>query len=84
MLRQVCSYEELAEAVHSDCSAEDFDILFDQPTKKGSGRVCGCSAPGVVSSLPGRIGRGVGGRGAKEARAVEKRSLLTDVDVLVS
>ena len=74
---QVCSYEELGEQNLSDCSADDFDIIVDHPPKnKGRSRVMGASSPsgGLL------IGRGSNARSS----AVEKRSLLTDVDVLVS
>lgn len=66
-------YEEVAENVHSDCSAEDLEILVDlAPATKRKLQVSAASL-----NLPRT-------RGAKDGRAVEKRSLLTDVDLLVS
>lgn len=70
---QVCRYEEVAENVHSDCSAEDFDILVDLAPKTKRRQ--------QVSAASVHLART---RGAKDGRSVEKRSLLTDVDLLVS
>ena len=106
---QGCSYEELEAGVGSDCSADDFDVIFDQPPAmrpQGRSSVAG-GMVGAAGRLTGRVpscgsmmplGRGASGRASlsgigmrktersipKEQRAVEKHSLLTDLDVLVS
>ena len=72
----VCSYEELAEG-HSDCSADDLEAMFDAPEKRRSrGR-----STGGLHTVTGGLGLRNTNRGVP---AVEKRSLLTDVDFLVS
>jgi hypothetical protein len=75
---QVCSYEEVLETAGSDCSCDDFDGMFDAqlPVKPKSSRL----------RMPvGRGARGTPTRGERGREAREqKRSLLTDVDVLVS
>ena len=76
---QVCSYEEVvAETGLSDCSGDDVDLLFDgvgSPANPAASAKRGASSKGR--------GNG-GGRGSAKAMATtEKRSLLTDVDILV-
>ena len=78
----MCTYEELGEQTLSDCSADDFEVLFENapmPSKAG--------AKSGYAAKSGFGPRSMSERGrstAKSAGAVEKRSLLTDVDVLVS
>ena len=75
---QGCTYEELGEQTLSDCSADDFEMLFEmnQPPKPPEAR--SASKP-FGKAFP----RAASGK-KDSSRAVEKRSLLTDVDVLVS
>ena len=73
---QVCSYEELGEG-HSDCSADDLEAMFDAPEKR---RPRGRNAGGL-HTVTGGLGVRNTNRGVP---AVERRSLLTDVDFLVS
>ena len=71
--------QELEGAVGSDCSADDFDSIFDQPVrakKKVSAARAACGA--IRSAASGKPGE------RRRDSGAEKRSLLTDVDVLVS
>jgi len=75
---QVCSYEELGESNLSDCSAEsaDFEGIFDPPTHRAAASYSASRSAKAVSN---------GTRAARRSAArTEKRSLLTDMDVLVT
>jgi hypothetical protein len=82
---------QVAEGTFSDCSAEDFDAIFDPaPSMKpsaASDHFGGSVLPGR-GATPRRHGLALPGRGDAARRGsaamIEKRSLLTDVDFLVS
>ncbi|KAL1528396.1 hypothetical protein AB1Y20_009745 [Prymnesium parvum] len=65
---QVCSYEELAENNLSDCSAEDFEAIFE-PDRRASG---------VNALNNSRKGSARSRKMVASAKANEKRSLLID------
>ena len=81
-------YEELGENVGSDCSADDFESIFDvapsTSTKKRHAKLHGLSSSSASSGISGGLLSGRSRGSHDPNRAVEKASLLTDVDVLVS
>jgi len=68
----------------SDCSADDFEVLFETqpPTRPAPAKPFGAKPFGHVARSISERARGPTARTA--SAAVEKRSLLMDVDVLVS
>ena len=77
---KVCTYEELGENTLSDCSAEDFETPFGHPTRRANSSHSGASS---VNGGPRRVGAAKPPSAQKQERSTEKRSLLTDVDILV-